>query len=295
VTTVAALLIWSFALGKGPELGRTAVRVRGISKWFLLAGFLGGPMAHFGSYVALGYIGPMFAAIATLMFPIFGAVLARVWYAEKITPRAALGIAVILGGGVAVYAPGMLRELSGVAEEGAWIGYVAGLVAAVGWGVEGAVAGRALDVSDPDVGATLRFIGELGYWLLLIVPGLILFTDYPVWSLVVGSLWGWPLVWLLLLGLAFGFSYSTWYKAFPLIGVGRGTAVASLYAIFAVAFVSLFTLTLPEWNFLVGLALSVTGATIMFTERSEVMEVIRAVKKAPAASDPAVSQAANRD
>jgi len=241
--------------------------------------------------VALGYIGPTFAAIATLMFPIFGAVLARVWYAEKITPRAAFGIAVILGGGAVVYGPGVLAELRGAAD-GAWIGYVAGVVAAVGWGVEGAVAGRALDVSDPDVGATLRFIGELGYWVFLIIPALILFTDLPVWSLVRGSLHGAVVVWLLLLGLAFGFSYAAWYKSFPLIGVGRGTALASLYAVFAVGFVSFFTLSLPHWNFLAGLFLSVAGAAIMFTERSEVMEVIRAVRTgSPAGRATALDQA----
>ena len=85
----------------------------------------------------------------------------------------------------------------------------------------------------------------------------------------------WGIVWLTLAGFTFGYSYVCWYKSFPLIGVGRGQAVASLYGVFAVIFLAIFTLDLPEWNFVVGLVLAVGGGFIMFTEDGSKIEVIR--------------------
>lgn len=83
----------------------------------------------------------------------------------------------------------------------------------------------------------------------------------------------------MLAGVTFAFCYVSWYKSFPLIGVGRGQAIASLYGLSAVIFLAVFTLELPEWNFLAGLALFVTGGFVMYTENDEVLEVVRAVSK----------------
>jgi len=85
----------------------------------------------------------------------------------------------------------------------------------------------------------------------------------------------WVMVWILLAGASFGFCYVAWYKSFPLIGVGRGQAIAALYGVFAVIFLSVFTLDPPEWNFLIGLTLTIFGGLIIFTERAEMLEVIR--------------------
>ena len=49
----------------------------------------------------------------------------------------------------------------------------------------------------------------------------------------------------MLLGLTFGFCYVAWYKSFPLIGVGRGQAIAALYGPFALVWLYVFTLNHP--------------------------------------------------
>lgn len=267
------LFVWIGVLEKWGEYARTIRQFR-ISKWYYLGAIFGGPCALFGSYLAIGYVGPIFAAIAALMYPVVGATLARYWYYEKISARAATGIAVILVGGVSVYAPGLLNEFSNPGSS-AWIGYVGGLMAAVGWGVEGAIAGRALDVSDPDVGITLRFTGEVFYWIFLILPAIVIFSDADVVGLIVAAFNFSVMIWILLAGVSFAFCYVAWYKSFPLIGVGRGQAIAALYGVFAVIFLSIFTLNLPEWYFLIGLALTIFGGFIMFTEKAEMLEVIR--------------------
>lgn len=269
------LLIWNLVLGKFNDIGRTFVQFRKISKWYFLAAIFGGPCAIFGSYLAMGYVGPVFAAISALLYPVVGATLARLWYKETISARAAFGIFLIIVGGVATYVPGILGELS-AGNEGAWLGYLGGLMAALGWGIEGAIAGRALDVSEADSGIAVRMLAEVGYWSLLILPAIALFTDFPIWSLILQTVTNaQAMIWVLLCGSTFGFCYVAWYKSFPLIGVGRGQAIADIYGVFAVIFLAIFTLTIPEWNFFIGLLLAVTGGFVMISEGGAGNDVVR--------------------
>jgi drug/metabolite transporter (DMT)-like permease len=275
VTMLLFALLWIGVLGKTADYVRTFRRMRTISSWYLLAAIFGGPMALFGGFLAMGFIGAVFAAIAGLLYPIVGAVLARLWYHEKITLRAAVGIFIIIAAGVTIFAPGIISELTGMGE-GAWLGYLGGAMTAVGWGIEGAIAGRVLDVSDPDCGLTIRFTAEVFYWFALILPLIAWYTDFPVWEVIRAAL-AEPrtVIMLLLAGISFAFAQVTWYKSFPLIGVGRGQAVGDLYGVFTVLFVIVFALDIPEWNFLLGLVLAVVGGFVMYTERDSVLEVIR--------------------
>jgi len=204
-------LLWLASLNKLGEFWRTLVRFTTISKWFFLAAIFGGPCALFGSYLAIGFVGPIFAAVAALLYPIIGATLARFWYNEKISLRAAIGILVIVGGGVTIFVPGLFSETAQT-NDLVWIGYLGGAMAAFGWGVEGAVAGRALDVTDPDVGITIRFTAEALYWVFLLLPGAALVYDAPVLEMVQATFNFWAILWLLLAGLTFGFCYVAWYK-----------------------------------------------------------------------------------
>jgi drug/metabolite transporter (DMT)-like permease len=234
-------------------------------------------LAIFGSILAIAYVGAAFAAVAALLYPIIGALLARVWYNERITRQAALGIVIIVAGGVIVFAPGIVGELTG-AGTGGLLGYIGGALAFVGWGVEGAIAGRALDVSDPDVGLTVRFTAEVALWIVVVVPTTWALAGARLWE-VVGATLANPtnLLLLLLLGLTFGFCYVAWYKSFPLIGVGRGQAIASLYGPLALVWLYVFTLEAPGLQFVIGGLVAVIGSFVLFTERREVLEVIRSV------------------
>ncbi len=283
------LFLWTGVLEKWREYLRTIRQFRTISKWYFLAAIFGGPCALFGSYLAIGYVGPIFAAVSALLYPIVGASLARIWYHENITPRAGLGILIIVAGGIAIFAPGIFQELSG-SGTGAWLGYLGGAMAAIGWGVEGAVAGRVLDVSDPDVGITIRFTAEIFFWLFLILPAIAIFGEVPVMPVVVETFSLWPLVWLGLAGLSFGYCYVSWYKSFPLIGVGRGQAIAAFYGVFAVVFLAVFTLSFPDWNFLLGLALTVSGGFVIFTEKKSEVEVVRKLDDRPLTALPEPSR-----
>ncbi len=275
IAVFAAMFLWIGVLGKTKDYVRTLKR-KEISRWYLPAGIAGG-LAIFGTYVAIVYVGAQFAAVAALLYPIVGALAARIWYSERITTQAAIGIIVIVAGGVVIFTPGLIGELTGTGT-GGWIGYLAGAITFVGWGLEGAIAGRALDVSDPDVGLTLRFTAEVGIWLVVAVPITVLLAGNAFWTALVTALTN-PAVWLLLvlMGLTFAFCYVSWYKCFPLIGVGRGQAIAALYGPLALVWLFLFTHEWPGTEFVIGSAIAVFGSFILFTEKRGVLEIIRAV------------------
>jgi len=275
VAVLLFLFLWNAVLGKVPDYARTLVRFRRISKWYALASLCGGPMAIFGSYMAMGYVGPVFAAVTSLFYPVIGAVIATLWYKEKISPRIALGMAIIIFGGIVIYGPGLSGELQD-GNSHAWLGYLGGIMAALGWGAEGAVAARAMDVTDPDVGIQCRFSFEVLFWGVLILPALALLTDLPIAALVVDTV-SEPraLLWIVLASACHAYCYTSFYKSFSLIGVGRGEAVGNLYAVFALIFIALFTLAFPRWYFLVGLVLTVAGSFVMFGEPAESVAELR--------------------
>lgn len=277
IAVLLAMFLWIGVLGKSGDYVRTMRQVK-ISRWYAPAG-MSGMLAIFGSILAIAYVGAAFAAVAALLYPIVGAFLARIWYNERITRQAALGIIIIVAGGVFIFAPGLGAELSGTGS-GALLGYIGGALAFIGWGIEGAIAGRALDVSDPDVGLTLRFTAEVALWIVVAVPITLAFAGGKLWE-VTGAALANPsvLVLLVLLGLTFGFCYVSWYKSFPLIGVGRGQAIAALYGPLALVWLYAFGLGEPTVYFIIGAVIAVIGSFVLFTEKRDVLEVVRAVPR----------------
>lgn len=228
------LLLWNGVLGKIPDYARTLVRFRRISKWYALASICGGPIAIFGSYMAMGFVGPVFAAVTSLFYPVFGAVIAHYWYREKITTYAAIGMSLIIMGGIAIYGPELLGQ-SSASQEHAWLGYVGGIMSAIGWGAEGAVAARAMDVSDPDAGIQCRFTFEIVFWGVLILPILAFLVELPAYKLVADTLTdGRAMTWIIVASVCHAYCYTCFYRCFGLIGVGRGEAIGkSLWGVCA--------------------------------------------------------------
>lgn len=269
------LLIWNMALGKVKDYGRTMLSFNKISKWYALASLCGGPLAIFGSYMAMGFIGPVFAAISSLFYPVVGAIIARLWYKEKISKRTAIGMCIIIFGGMVIYGPSIFGE-TGASNPNAWLGYLGGIMSAIGWGSEGAVAGRAMDVSDPDVGIHCRFSFEVVFWGMFILPALAIFTDLPIKNLIVETVThSKAMLWIILAAACHAYCYTAMYKSLILIGVGRGEAIGNLYAVFALIFIAAFTLQLPQWYFIVGLFLTVLGSFVMFSEPAESVAELR--------------------
>ncbi|MEA4978265.1 MAG: DMT family transporter [Methanomassiliicoccaceae archaeon] len=268
---VLALCLWNLWMGKFTEMKRTFKEVKAADKWYFLAAICGAT-AVLGSFMAMGFIGAAFAAVTALLYPVVGSIVSRTWLGQKISRRAMIGIFVIVLGGITAYAGGFIEEISS-GDIRIW-GFVGGIMAAVGWGFEGCFAGKALDVSEPDVGIHMRFIFETLIWWVVVIPILAL-AGFPMFDYLGMIFESTVFIVLLMLGLTFGFCYVTWYKSFPLIGVGRGQAVGSLYAIMAVVFIFMFTGANPGWLLVIGAVICVVGGGLMASEGSEEIASLR--------------------
>jgi drug/metabolite transporter (DMT)-like permease len=272
LTVILALLVWNAYLGKFGEIKRTIKELHPCSKWFFAASMFGGPVAILGAFMAIGFIGPAFGAISALLYPVIGSILAYYWYGEKISKRAALGIFVIIIGGITIFGGGIMAELGTGSVK--WLGYVGGLMCALGWGIEGAIAGKGLDIAEPDVGITIRFLGENIIWWIIIIP-IVALAGFPIIEYAIAAINPLAIMVLSFAGITFGYCYVSWYKSFPLIGVARGQGVANLYGLCVVIFLYLFFAQVPAWTILVGGALCVLGSFVMITEEASEIESLR--------------------
>ncbi|WP_371413186.1 hypothetical protein [Methanococcoides sp. AM1] len=156
--------------------------------------------------------------------------------------RAAFGIIVIVIGGITIFVGGALADLA--AGNVSWIDYIGGMMCACGWGIEGAIAGKCLDIAEPDVGITIRFIGENIIWWIIIVP-IIALAGIPIFEYAIAVLNPLSILILSFAGITFGYCYVSWYKSFPLIGVGHGQGIANLYGLCALIFLYFFLAQVP--------------------------------------------------
>lgn len=268
---VLALLFWCAGLGKFKEMKRSIVELRCCTKYYFLGAIFGGPFAILGTYIASYFIGAGFSAVAALCYPLIGVSLSVIWLKQDMSRRALLGMLVILAGGIVVYSTSMWSDLQAGGVNP--IGYIGGLMAIVGWGTEGAVAAKGLDVSEPDVALTARFMMECLIWWVIMIP-ILLLAGVPILDGIMGIFEPITLLVMIMMGITFGFCYVTWYKSFPLIGVGRGQAVASLYGLMAVIFILVFCGTF-EWVYIIGALICIVGTFLLFTENTDGWDSLR--------------------
>lgn len=275
LSIVLLLFLWNGYMGKYKlkELKRCLKQTRSCTKYYFFGAIFGEFVAILGSFIAMGFVGAGFAAVAGLLYVVVGTPLGAKFLGEKVTKRALLGIIIILIGGVSIYAGSMLSDLSNPLTDQPWIGIIGGIMAAVGWGIEGVVATKGLEVSEPDIAIHGRFITAALMWWVIVLPvmqllgfdmfGYVLQMDIVAWLVVIT------------MGLTFGICYVTWYRSFPLIGVARGQGLASLYGLIAVVALFLLLGYGQSWTLLLGCVVTITGSLIMCSENSADIESLR--------------------
>jgi drug/metabolite transporter (DMT)-like permease len=275
ITAIIALLIWNRTIGSHKEIKRSLVEFKPCSKWFLFAAIFGGPVAIVGSFISMGVIGPGFTAVAGLTYPIFGTLLAWKWYGEKVSSRAVAGIVVIIIGGLTIFGGAAFGELA-QSEGIPWVGIIGGLMGAIGFGTEGAIVGKGSDVTRPEVGLTIRYFFESGFWFILVIP-LLALAGYPLFTYAFQIFDPLVIVILVATGFVAVANYSALYKSYPLVGVAKGQGIANLYGLLAVIFSFMFFGDMPSWTLLVGAILCIGGSYVMFSEEQGSDESLRGI------------------
>jgi drug/metabolite transporter (DMT)-like permease len=272
------LLIWNIHLRKFREMKRTIIELKAVQKYLIAAAVFAGPMAVFGSYLATGFAGAAFSAVAALAFPVVGTILTTKFAGQKLSRTAIAGILTIVVGCISIYAIGLIDEITSGRMQ--LLGYIGGLMAVFGWGLEGLVIAKGMDVSEPDAAFHLKMLSETGIWWVIIIPILAL-AGIPILEYVV-QIFTDPVSLLVVTcsGFAFGYCTICYYKAYPMIGAGRAMGFSALNAMVAVIFLFMLTGSIPEWTIIIGGILVVIGLLLMFYEKKENLESIRGTQEA---------------
>ena len=196
-------------------------------KFIVLGALLGGPIGMSGYVAAINFIGPAYTAIISSMFPAVGALLARVFLKEKMSPLQWIGLAVSIGGVIAIsYTPGV------EAPKNLIIGIVCALVCVFGWSAEAVIC--AYGMKDPDVSDEHAL--QIRQLTSAIFYGVVLLPVLSGWGFA-ASLVGTKLFYIIVIAALFGTaSYLCYYKAIVKIGAAKSMALNITYTAWAIIF-----------------------------------------------------------
>lgn len=231
--------IWSLAVcAKNDQMGDLVKTVATKPGWVMMASAaIGGPFAATCYVVALnaatqagnpGVIVPIAALNVTV-----GAILGRVMFKQQLNGKSALGIAICLAAGALI--GGASVTSMGPA---ATMACAFALLAAIGWGFEGCVAGFGTALIDYRIGIAIRqltagvleavvlfpmlaAIGGDGSALPAVVRAALISPALPIFAL--SGLFAMP-------------AYSFWYKGNSMCGAALGMACNGMYAFWAPLF-----------------------------------------------------------
>lgn len=225
------VFFWTLLTGKLRETVKTLRRPK-ISKWIFVGAVFGGPMAVLGTALAIGNIGAGFAAAISLLSAVVGTIAARIMYKEKLTRNSIAGLILLVVGGIVILDPSsVIDQMTSSSGGDSMLGYIGGIMAAVGFGLEGAFAAAAMDVTDADSSVAVKYITETLLWIVVLLPATAIWVGFDTFSDAFTTAFTNTsfIYWMIIAGFSLGMCYVTMYKCYPLLGVGRTQAVTALY------------------------------------------------------------------
>ena len=196
---------------------------------------IGGPIANGAYIIALQMMGPIAAAI-TALCPAIGAIISRLLFKQTLNARMMVGILICFGAALLI----SREAFVGVTVDTTFLlGMAIAFIAALGWGVEGAVAGFGTSVMDYEIGISIRQTVSGLSTLVIAVPVLAWFAGRVALApeLTLAAFTSWPsLPWFVLSGLCAGMSFGLWYKGNSMCGTALGMACNATYSFFVPLF-----------------------------------------------------------
>lgn len=226
-------LIYSAVRGKFGDFVRCIKTKPG--RMIMLAALFGGPIAGTAYVIALNMAGSIVVPISALC-PAIAAILSRILYKQKLKKHMWFGIAICV---FASFLIGSTSFAGGIGSSKTIVGIIIAIVAALGWGFEGCVAGYGSAMVDPEIGISIRQVTSGVANLFVLVP---------VFSILAGNIGlsvnlftqavtsGPAMIWFLLSGLMTVVTFSTWYAGNSMCGAGLGTACNGTYSFFGPLF-----------------------------------------------------------
>ncbi|GCD08824.1 hypothetical protein [Clostridium tagluense] len=199
-------------------------------RMIMLAALMGGPIANSAYVIGLASAGSIIVPISALC-PAIGAILGRVLYKQPLTKRMILGI------GICVSASALIgiSSITGGAQKGVGIGIIAAIIAALGWGIEGCIAGYSTAMVDSEIGIAIRQTTSGLANLIIFIPIIAIVGGNAGLSFhVIGQAFtsGPAMIWFAVSGLCAYLSFMSWYKGSSMTGVALGMATNGTYSFF---------------------------------------------------------------
>lgn len=218
-----ALLIAAFK-GKLGDFFRTLKTKPGAV--MIAAAVIGGPFASTCYVVGLQQAGSIIVPISALC-PAIGAILARFLFKQKLTPRMLLGIAICFGASFLI-GWSTMGDDSG---SNMMLGLFFGFLAALGWGIEGCVAGYGTSMIDSEIGITIRQCTSGLSNLFILVPIFAIFSDLnPVTMVSTAFTDIASIKWFVVAGFFAYFAFQLWYKGNAMCGAALGMSCNGMFS-----------------------------------------------------------------
>lgn len=250
--TIAAiwLVIFNAAKGRFKEIGRSLAVFPGLM--VILGALFGGPIANGAYLVGIASAGAAAIPISAL-FPMFGAIFARMFLKQEISKRVGIGMAICIVGAAMISMDG-----GGSLGDNFVFGIICAFIAAIGWGMEGVFSAFGMSMIDSNIAITIRQ-GVSG--LVFITVVLPLFNAFGLFTDVFSA----PnTVLIIALGALFAAaSFLAWYVANSKVGVATGMSINSTYVLWGVIFSAIFLRTPLSPVIIAGAIIITAGAIIV--------------------------------
>lgn len=255
------LLIYNIYKGRGKEIIRSIKTFPGFM--ICLAAIMGGPVANGAYLLAIAFSGAAYAMQISAIYPVIGAILARIFLKQKISIRVAAGMSICVVGAILIgYAPP-----SGDVLPNFYLGLICAGIAAFGWASEGVLSVAGMAMVDPEVAINIRQITSGTVFSLVVLP---IIGGYALYAQVLTT----PNIMMVIAAaaLAGSISFLAWYKANSSIGVAKGMALNSTFSLWGIVFPFFISGLVITTNLVIGAIAVFCGAILVVMNP---MELIR--------------------
>lgn len=197
-------------------------------RMMILAALAGGPIASTAYVAGLQLAGSIIIPISALC-PAIGAILSRFFFKQPLTPRMLCGIAICVAASFMIGSTGIGDDV----PDGYLMGILIALIAALGWGLEGCVAGYGTSMIDYEIGITIRqtVSGLSNLFILLpifcIISGKFSLSSELLYKAATDSA---AMPFFVISAFFSLFAFSLWYKGNSMCGTALGMASNGMYS-----------------------------------------------------------------
>ena len=194
----------------------------------IVCAIIGGPIASAAYIIALQMAGSIIIPI-TALCPALGAILGRLLFKQSLNARMIMGILVCL-------AATLMIGWASIGDDGSnnrLLGCAIAFIAALGWAIEGCVAGFGTVVIDYEIGITIRQVTSGLVNLLILLPIMcIIAGKIGLFSELTGTAFGSgnAMIFFIISGFFALFAFSLWYKGNSMCGTALGMACNGAYS-----------------------------------------------------------------